>query len=461
MLLSQRNLRHAYRNLVRRLAAGLLAIASIGLLAGVAQAQLTTQALIGDSVSDAGGSRYSDIDEAIKRFSNRDELGSRTFLETAVRKNPKLPPVDLMLAKMYFMTGNASAGVAYLEKTVMENPNDPEPFLILADDAFRSGQTIQAEALYERAMQLLDSFDGNAKRTRSLSIRARNGRSAVAERRKEWQTAIDDLYALLKLDPDNATAHYRLGRALFMQKKAREGYDEFKKASELEEDLPAPYVSAALMYEQLGARADAQKAFERAVQADRSNVKTLTAYAGWLLKTGNIDKAEQVLADARRIEPENLDVLVLSGVTARMAKKMKPAEDYFVSALRLSPSNTGVVNQLALLLIDQPDEEKRRRALEFAKINAMLQPNSSEANVTMAWVQYQLGNNRDAEAALRKGLQAGNLNSDSSYLIAKMLVDQNKTDVAKRFLENALNDTGGGVFVLREDAEALQDRIGG
>jgi tetratricopeptide (TPR) repeat protein len=439
----------------------LLTLGGVSSLAPIARAQLTTEALIGDSVSDLGGTRYADVDEAIKRFTNRDELGARQFLETAVRKNPKLPPVDLILAKMYLLTGNASAGLAYLEKTVMEHPGDPEPFLILGDDAFRTGQSIQAEALYERALVLIDAFDESAKRKRSFIIRARNGHSAVAERRKNWQTAVDDLNVLLKVDPDNATAHYRLGRALFMLKKAREGYDEFKKASELEKDLPGPFVSAALMYEQLDSRADAERAFERAVAENKSDVKTLTAYAGWLLKTSETAKAESTLADARRLEPENLDVLILSGVAARMAKKMKPAEDYFVAALRLSPSNSAVVNQLALLLIDQPDEQKRRRALEFAQINATLQPNSSEANVTMAWVQYQLGNNREAEAALRKGLQSGNLSSDSSYLIAKILVDQNKADVAKRFLESALEETSGGVFVLREDAEALKAKIGG
>ena len=51
-------------------------------------------------------SRYGDVDEAIKRFINRDVLAARQFLETAKKKDPNLPPVDLLLAKMYFLTGN-------------------------------------------------------------------------------------------------------------------------------------------------------------------------------------------------------------------------------------------------------------------------------------------------------------------------------------------------------------------
>ena len=196
------------------------------------------------------------------------------------------------------------------------------------------------------------------------------------------------------------------------------------------------------------------------MRANRDDVKTLAAYSQWLLQTGDLVNAEKALAAARRVDPENLDVLILSGAAARMGKKMKPAEDYFVAALRLSPSNAGVINQLALLLVDQPDEQKRQRALEFAKINGLLQPNSAESNITLAWVLYQLGNNRDAEAALRKGLQSGNPSPDSNYLIAKILVDQNKPDVAKQFLTYALENSGNSLFILREDAEKLKQQIG-
>ena len=245
-----------------------------------------------------------------------------------------------------------------------------------------------------------------------------------------------------------------------MQKKFQEGNAEFAKAAQLDKNLPNASVAAALLYEQLGMRSEAKTAFENAVKANREDAKTLNAYAQWLLSTGDVTRAEQALAAARRAAPEDLDTLVLSGVAARMAKKMKPAEDYFVAALRLSPSNAAVINQLALLLVEQPDEEKRQRAMEFARINAMLQPNSAESNITLAWVLYQVGNTRDAEAALRKGLAARNMSPDSNYLVAKILADQNRPDVAKQFLTAALENSAGGLSVLRADAEALKKQLG-
>jgi len=459
MLRSQRIRRLInYYFITPRVAAALLAVGLSFALAHDAHAQITTEVLIGDAVSNPG-TRYSDVDEAIKRFTNRDPLGAQQFLEAALRKNPNLPPVDLLLAKMYILSGDSASALASLEKTAAENPNDPEPYLILGDQAISAGQTIQAEALYEKAIELIDGFQGNEKRKRNFIIRARTGRSLVAERRKNWATAASDLNTLLKVDPDNAAAHYRLGRALFMQKKFQEGNAEFAKAAQLDKNLPNQNVAAALLYEQLGMRSEAKTAFENAVKANREDVKTLNAYAQWLLTTGDVSRAEQALAAARRAAPEDLDTLVLSGVTARMGKKMKPAEDYFVAALRLSPSNAAVINQLALLLVEQPDEDKRKRAVEFARINAMLQPNSAESNITLAWVLYQIGNSRDAEAALRKGLAARNMSPDSNYLVAKILADQNRPDVAKQFLAAALENSAGGLSVLRADAEALKKQL--
>jgi len=430
-------------------------------VAGSALGQITTKVLIEDSVSDIGP-QYSDVDEAIKRFTNRDVLGAQQFLEAALRKNPNLPPVDLLLAKLYILSGDTASGLASLEKTAQDNPGDPEPYLILGDQAVTAGQTIQAEALYEKSLELIDKFQSNSKRKRTFVIRARTGRSLVAERRKDWSTAISDLNELLKMDPDNAAAHYRLGRALFMQKKFREGNAEFVKAYDLnKETIPNPNVAAALMYELLDMRSEAKTAFEAAVRANKEDVKTLNAYAQWLLQTGDVPRAEQALAAARRAAPEDLDVLVLSGVAAKMGKKMKPAEDYLMGALRLSPSNGAVINQLALLLVEQPDKEKRQRAVEFARINAMLQPNSAESNITLAWVLYQVGNTRDAEVALRKGLSTRTMSPDSNYLVAKILAEQNRTDVAKQFLNAALENPGGTLSVLREDAEALKSQLGG
>ncbi len=338
---------------------------------------MTTQILIGDSVSEIGN-RYGDVDEAIKRFTNHDVLAAKQFLESAKKKDPSLPPVDLMLAKMYFLAGNPQSGRISLEKTAMENTDDPESYLILADQAMQQGRTIEADALYDKGMSIASKFNGNAKRKRNFEIRARSGRAGVEQRRKNWDGAIADLKALLQADPDNGAGHYRLGQCLFMQKQFRDGYNEFVAAKKADKNLPEPYVAAALMYDQLKMNSETQQAFDRAMQASKTDPATLTAYAQWLIKTGGVDKAETILADARKANPGNLNLLILSGVAAHMQKKLKPAEDYFIEALGIAPANVDVINQLALLLIEQSDQTKRDRALQFATMSSQLNAQSPD-----------------------------------------------------------------------------------
>jgi predicted Zn-dependent protease len=423
-----------------------------------ARAQMTTQTLIGDAVSEIGN-RYGDVDEAIKRFTNHDVLAAKQFLEAAKKKDPSLPPVDLMLAKMYFLAGNPQSGRISLEKTAMENADDPEAYLILADQAMQQGRTIEADALYDKGMSIAAKFNGNAKRKRNFEIRARSGRAGVEQRRKNWEGAIADLKALLQVDPENGAGHYRLGQCLFMQKQFRDGYNEFVAAKKADKNLPDPYVAAALMYDQLKMNSETQKAFDMAMQANKTDPATLTAYSQWLIKTGAVDKAESILADARKANPGNLNLLILSGVAAHMQKKLKPAEDYFIEALGIAPANVDVINQLALLLIEQSDQTKRDRALQFATMSSQLNAQSPDAQITLAWVLYQMARQADAETALRAGLQLGNLSPDSSYLVSKILVEQNRADTAKQILTTALENDTPGIFVYRKDAQALLDTL--
>jgi tetratricopeptide (TPR) repeat protein len=446
-----------------------IAIVALG-VTGNAHGQITQQMLIGDAVSETG-TKYADIDKAIQFFTNRDVPNARLLLETAKQKDPTLPPVDLTLAKLYFFSNNAPAGRAALEKTAMEIPSDPEASLILAEQAVREGRFIEAESLYDKSIGLIDKFSDNPKRKRNFQIASRGGRAGVYERRKDWVAAEADLQELLKVDPENAGGHYRLGRALFMQKKFPAGYEEFGVAQKKDKNktLPSPDVSAALMYDQLAQTVDAkdqasmkekaQQFFKRATTANKTDPATLTAYGQWLIKNGSIDEADASLAEARKANPEVLNLLVLSGITARMKKDLKSAEDHFMEALRISPANTDTLNQLALLLIDQADPTKQQRALEFAGISSRLNNESADAQVTLAWVLFQLKRPAEAEQALRNGIQLGNLSPDSRYLVSKMLVDRNPT-AAKQILQQALENDSGLIFVNRPEAEAMLKSMG-
>jgi Tfp pilus assembly protein PilF len=427
------------------------------------QAQLTTEKLIGDAVADIGP-KYADVDAAITRFKNRDTLGARALLEEARKKDPSLPPTDLMLAKLYFQSGNIPAGRAALEKTVTDFPGDPEAYLILADQDFNQGGTVEGEALYDKALSLIEPFNANQKRKRNFIIRARWGRAAVAERRRNWTAMGRDLQELLKVDAHHAAARYKMGIALCMLNRFNEGRAAFEAARADDKALPSAPLALAMMYDRLDRMDDARKAYAEALNLDKNDLNAMIAYGQFLIKQDSLDEAERMLTLARNAHPDSVDALVLGGVAARMNGKSKEAEQLFVSALGKVPASVVAINQLALLLIGQEDDASRSRALQFAVINSKLNEQSADAHVTAAWVYFKLGRLVEFNNSLRTGLQLGALNQDSSYLVAEMLSaqeSQEQKENARRILTEALTADNPGIFVHRKEAQDLLRKLGG
>lgn len=436
-----------------------------------AAAQIKPANLIGDAVSDPDNSKYSDVAEAIKRYTNKDVLGARQFLESAKRKEDRLPPVNLMLAKLYFLSRQTQAGLAALEATAREVPNDPEPYLLLADQAIASQQAVQAIALYDKAIELIDKYDDNPRRKRKFVIRGHAGRSAVLQRWQDWDGAEADLRKWIDVDPEEANAYNRLGFVLFMQGREKDGYEAFTKAKSLNDELPSAYVSAASMYQRLANDAKdnakkteyeskAEQSFVRAYQADKNDATTLIAYANYLVRAGKLDKAAQVLAAARQAQPSSHQIQLLSGVQAQMIGDVAAAEKYYNQTLALAPGNRDASNQLALLLVSNDDKDDKARAEAIARMNARLNENNPDVNITLAWVLRQVGKGAEANDAYQKGVRLGQgtMSADSTLLVAKLLVEQNRGDVARGLLENALKREQG-IFVNRSEAEALLESI--
>lgn len=415
-------------------------------------------ALIGDSVSNADDARYSDVAEAIQRFRNRDQLSARTFLERAVQKDPKLPPVGVLMAKLQLLSGNAAGVRPALEQAVQEDSaGDPEPYLLLAEEALAGQRTIEADALFDKAVSMIEKYTTNAKRKRQFEIRAYRGRAIIGERRQDWEQAESDLRKWIEQDPEEASAYQRLGQVLFQYQtdaKDTEGFAAFKKAKELNKELPSPFVSAALMYSRNGKTARAMESFERAFAESGTDQTTLIAYAQALVKANQLPKAETVLKKAREVAANTDSVWLLSGVAARMAGDTKAAEQYLMQALALSPMNRDVLNQLSLVLLESEAEGSKARALQFAQLNQQLNQNNPDINVTLAWVLFQNGDARNATAALRQGLQGGALSPDGSFLLAKILLVRDDKTNAKRLLESALK-SDQGIFVERKEAERI------
>jgi len=421
--------------------------------------QLTKENLIGSAVS-LSDNDYVEIDKAIQRFRNGDGEGSLEFLRTAKEKHPELPPVEVTFAKMHFAVRNAKAkqiGLLLLERTVAQTPDDPEAYLLLADLSFNDKRIAEAEALFKQVEPLIESFSGNAKRKQNFSIRVLAGHAAVAQSRQQWEKAQKWLLQWVQADPESAAAHQRLGSTLFYLKKSKEAREEFSKAREINPNLAHPFVSLGQLFARSGDNENAQKSFEKAYAEDKDSVATARAYADWLVQQGKLDEAQSVAEALLGKEPESIGALMLDGIVAQMRGEVDHAKQAMTKILSLDPSHFIATDLLSLLLIQSDDVADQERALRYAQMNSQRFPNNSQANITRAWILFRMGRTAEFKDAIGK-ISRNQVPLDSAFLIAKIMAEQDKKDLAIQEIDKLIKQKTG-LFVFRREAEELLKQL--
>ena len=424
-----------------------------------AEAQVTAQTLIGKAVSD--DAQNQEITGAINRFRDRDIDGCRAILERAKNNNAKLPPPGVMMAMLWLSVNQLGPARAELEDCVVKFPKDPEPYLMMGDLAFQERRVTDADMLFQQATRLAADYSENAKRKRDFDIRCNAGSAAVAEARKQWETAQKHLQAWIGLDPDNASAHQRMGIVLFQLSKPQEALEQFREAKKLDQKAVQPELAMARLYDDAKKRETAKKLIEAAVKEAPKDPAVLLAAAQWYLGQNDLERAKAIADDALKLEAKSLEGKVVRGAIARVARDYATAEKFFYDAHVQSPGNFPASNSLALVLIESDDKDSRQRALEMAEANvAMHRENSPQqvnALTTLAWVYYKLGRREDAEKILAQITQNNALTTDGAYYVAKLLSDRGEKDRARKILEEVLANEP--MFATRPDAVDLLAKL--
>ena len=74
-----------------------------------------------------------EIEDAVGFLQKGDIESCEKSLDEAVKKNPDLPPPELLMAQLMSSARQPQAMMMYLEKAVQKNPDDPEAYLQLGE----------------------------------------------------------------------------------------------------------------------------------------------------------------------------------------------------------------------------------------------------------------------------------------------------------------------------------------
>ena len=418
----------------------------------------------------AANQKPQEVAEAVARFNAHDFDGALELLRRAASKDHDLPPARILMAELFVQSKQTGAAREALERAVIENPADPEAYILLGDMALGDKRSAEADLLYARADRSFDALKSSPKRQKALMPRLLAGRAglaqlrqllagrdSVAQVRENGLAALKYLEAWTAVDPENAIARERLGRALFEQHRGEDALAQLRIAAKLDGKMLPPEVILAQLYEAAGDREHATHWMSTALRAAPKDLNTLLAAAMWSLETGQNDQAGELTARALAIDSKSLQANLLQGTLELLLKDYEAAEKHLHFVLQQSPGQTTALDNMALALCEQDDEAKKRRALEYVQMNIREHPDRAEAYATLGRVLYRFGHAEEAEKALRTAATHGEISPDAAYCLARIDLATKREAEGKQLLEAALK--GRGLFMQRQEARGLLEQL--
>ncbi|HEV3122190.1 MAG TPA: tetratricopeptide repeat protein [Isosphaeraceae bacterium] len=448
---------HARRVVLAAVLAGTVVAPALPICpSALARAADVNNRLAGAIAADVGSTPIAEIDQAIQSFASRQIDDSLKHFQDAVKAHPELPPAPVLLAKLALADQLLGLARSALERAAHEAPEFPDVYLQFGNLALLEGRVTDASLHFEKARSLLAGKGLSAEQKRRFEIASHQGKAAVAELRGDLNAARESITAWLALEPNGARARQRLGKALFGLKNYDEAYKELQQAFKDEPSLEQPALSMAWLYTRAGNLKKAEEWIAYAVKSLPSDARVHTDAAAWYVEQGRADDAKTQAEAAAKLDPKLVEAQKMLGLVARQRHDGLEAERVFQAMSLESPADNWARNQLALALAEQPDEAKRRRALELAELSVRQNPKAADALATLGTVYYRLKRLDDAEKVLQNVFESGKGDSDAAYVLALVAAEKGNADKAEKLMKTALQ--APGLFIYRKDAQQWLER---
>jgi tetratricopeptide (TPR) repeat protein len=136
--------------------------------------------------------------------------------------------------------------------------------------------------------------------------------------------AVEQLEEAIRLDPESATAHYRLGTALTIQGKRDDAIDCFRQAVDLDPDFAEAHNSLGGLLQLAGNVVEAERHYRRALQLDPSHGGAHLNLGNILLGAERFAESEAQFRATLALRPESADGY--TGLGQALAGQGKRAE---------------------------------------------------------------------------------------------------------------------------------------
>jgi tetratricopeptide (TPR) repeat protein len=269
----------------------------------------------------------------------------------------------------------------------------------------------------------------------------------LAEAAREFQL-------VLRLNPGNGEANANLGSIYFLQRNWKAAEEALQAALEKRPDLWKAQALLGLCKRRLGNEAEARELLERAIphlDAGKFKISTEIELIESLYRSGDLDRALAVLANAQSEAPQNPDVLYIAyRIHTDLANQAR-------DTLRLVAPESGRMHELtAQHLVNRGDLTNAIREYEAA----------TKADPQLRGIHYELGEAymqesvspeslRHAEEEFRAALVENPSDTNPEAQLGNIALLRNDPDTAVEHFQKVLHRDAGNLLAQQGMGKAL------
>jgi Flp pilus assembly protein TadD len=377
-------------------------------------------------------------------LNRKQTVGSPTVREGLFRKLPTLTVglliVTLAASFALAQTNNIQQRLENAAKLIRENriaeaeqqlngilrtsPNEAAALNLLGTVRAQQGKLNEAETLLTRAAKIDPTF-----------VPVHMNLAFLYVLKNAPERTILELKEVVRLEPDNIEANYKLGRLLLARGQTDEAIAVIEKAKS---STPRSVIFLTLLGDAYFSKRDFGKAEENyllARAAQKDNVDAILGLAKISQARGEATTASAYTSQAREVAGASPDLLYKVGVVALELGIFDEALSDLAQAVKLKSDEPAYLIALGAAWLKKPDlfagEQSFRRALE-------LQPNNAQAQMYLGYVLYKQKKFSEAKPFLEKTIKADPKIPEPFYYLGLIVQEENEDEQAVPFLEKAI-----------------------
>lgn len=305
-------------------------------------------------------------------------------------------------------------------------PNEAAALNLLGALRAKQGKLDEAETLFTRAVRSDASMTGAHMNLAHLYLLKGAPEKTAAE-----------LKEVLRLEPGNAEAGYRLAWLLLSQGRVDECINlvETLKGSQA---VSAPLLGvAASAYLKKGNKAEAVSALQRAIELRPDDAEYhFTLGVAWLKHPPDLVGAEQSFRQFLKLRPDDAQGQLLLGYVLLRQKQYTEARALLEKNVRQGPGTPEAFYYLGLIAQGQDEDV---RAIEFFEKSIRLEPSFAHAHIGLGATYLKLKDYERARQALETGVKLSPEDPKAHYNLAMLyarLKEPERAQEEMRIVEN-------------------------